>query len=288
MTPYSRTPEGPPRAILMATNLGPGSDRALERATLQARKWNARLVVVHVVDEALNAVFDTRQVSPDAHFHARQQLEATLPKSFSNISIHIETGDTAEAILRVAEREGCDLIVMGVAEDDFLSQLTLGRPFDRLVRHTTAPILVVRDAPHLPYENVVVALELSDAARPALETAAQFFPGQPLTALHAADAPMAGLAADAPDYRAAFRRSSETEARSFLAETLSEELRDRVHLSLATGPPTTTLSAYALSHNVDLVVAGTHGRGALGEAFVGSVAKDLAESLPCDTLLVRL
>lgn len=286
MTLSATAPDGPPRAILMATNLGPGSDRALDRARVQARAWDARLVIVHVIDEALNDVIGPEPDVSERHAQAARQIQGMLPSSLSNASIHIESGDTAEAILRVAEREDCDLIVMGVAEDDFLSQLTLGRPFDRLVRHATAPILVVRDSPRLPYGKIVVALELSDAARPALETAAQFFPEQPLTALHAADAPMAGFADDAFDYRASFRGASEAEARSFLDDTLPEEIRNRVQLSVASGPPGATLSAYALAEKVDLVVAGTHGRGVLSEIFIGSVAKDLAEGLPCDTLLV--
>lgn len=38
---------------------------------------------------------------------------------------------------------------------------------------------------------------------------------------------------------------------------------------------------------VDLVVLGTHGRGGLLDALLGSTAKDILFSLPCDALVVR-
>lgn len=288
MTLSTNTATTPPRAILMATNLGPSSDRALERAALQAREWNARLIVVHVVDDSLSSVIEADEDASDPQQLALRELEALLPSDLMDASVRIESGDTAEAILRVARQEGCDLIVTGVAEDDFLMQMTLGRPLDRLLRHAEAPILVVRDLPRMPYVNIVVALELTDAARPAFETAAQYFPGQPLTALHAADAPMAGLADDISTYRETFREGAEAEARSFLADNLPDDVQDRVRLHVRSGAPCPTLSAYAQSHGVDLVVAGAHGRGALHETFFGSVSKDLADGLPCDTLLVRV
>ena len=41
------------RKFLMATDLSPRSDRALERAVMLAREHDARLTIVHVVDEVL-------------------------------------------------------------------------------------------------------------------------------------------------------------------------------------------------------------------------------------------
>ena len=44
---------------------------------------------------------------------------------------------------------------------------------------------------------------------------------------------------------------------------------------------------YAKSHNVDLIVLGTHGRGAVAQLLVGSVAEKVVRTAPCPVLTVR-
>jgi nucleotide-binding universal stress UspA family protein len=44
---------------------------------------------------------------------------------------------------------------------------------------------------------------------------------------------------------------------------------------------------YARDHQVDLIVAGTHGRGALAHLVMGSVAERLVRQAPCPVLVVR-
>lgn len=47
------------------------------------------------------------------------------------------------------------------------------------------------------------------------------------------------------------------------------------------------VTAYARSERVDLVVMGTHGRRGLRRLLLGSVAEEVAQTLPCPVLLVR-
>ncbi len=47
------------------------------------------------------------------------------------------------------------------------------------------------------------------------------------------------------------------------------------------------IADYAAEHDIDLIVAGTHGRGAVASFFVGSVAERLGRVAPCPVLLVR-
>ena len=44
---------------------------------------------------------------------------------------------------------------------------------------------------------------------------------------------------------------------------------------------------YARVNAIDLIVMGTHGRGALGRLFMGSVAERVVRSAPCPVLTVR-
>lgn len=53
------------------------------------------------------------------------------------------------------------------------------------------------------------------------------------------------------------------------------------------GPPATEIVRYAREHGIDLIVVGTHGRGPIRRAFVGSVAERVLREAACPVLIVR-
>jgi nucleotide-binding universal stress UspA family protein len=55
-------------------------------------------------------------------------------------------GETTSEILRVAEEEGCDLIVMGTKGRTGLARMLLGSVAETVLRQAPCPVLTVR--PH--------------------------------------------------------------------------------------------------------------------------------------------
>jgi len=68
---------------------------------------------------------------------------------------------------------------------------------------------------------------------------------------------------------------------------LPAEARQRLVTFVEQGHPVQLVREYVRDKGADLVVLGTHGRGAMLEALVGSTAKSILSSLPCDALVVR-
>jgi nucleotide-binding universal stress UspA family protein len=78
------------------------------------------------------------------------------------------------------------------------------------------------------------------------------------------------------------------------AELVLEQLRDR---ALAAGVDSDIRTAFGTTHTeicvlaeelgVDLIVVGTHGRGGLSHALLGSVAEKVVRKAPCPVLTVR-
>jgi nucleotide-binding universal stress UspA family protein len=56
---------------------------------------------------------------------------------------------------------------------------------------------------------------------------------------------------------------------------------------LTSNTPAFALVDYARSHDVDLIVIGTHGRGAVAHLLMGSVAERVVRTAPCPVLTVR-
>ena len=77
------------------------------------------------------------------------------------------------------------------------------------------------------------------------------------------------------------------------AQQLEKELTEEEHRSLRAvtetrvGHPFLEIIRYAKAHDVDLIVLGTHGRGAIEHMLLGSVAEKVVRKGPCPVLVVR-
>jgi nucleotide-binding universal stress UspA family protein len=285
--------QGPPKAILLATDLSARCDRAFDRAVFLAKEWQARLVAVHVMEE--NATALLREAEPPASWRrgadprqlAESRIRSELRERSPDLTVVVQRGDAAEAILRAAETYGCGMIVTGVARDEVLGRLAIGGTVARLVRRSEVPMLVVRKRGYRPYRHVVVATDFSESSRHALEATVRLFPRPVLTIFNAYDAPMAGLTTDAASYRLQCREAAVREAEAFLRSSdLSGWSGRKPEILVELGEPDRLLHDYADEENIDLVALGTHGHSALFHVLIGCVAQSLVSTLPCDALVV--
>jgi nucleotide-binding universal stress UspA family protein len=284
---------GPPREILLATDLSARSDRALDRAASLARQWKAHLTVLHVLEEEMSSSDQVDQLSsggrqPEPLDVVRQHLLADLKELAGAATVLIERGDVVDSIMRVALAGNSELIVIGVARNELLGQLMLGRTVDRLLRRSQVPVLVVKERARRPYRHIVVATDFSESSRHALVAATRFFPEEALTVFHAYDAQMSGLADDPAAYRREGRKTAAEDCEVFLRATAELQNRRRPPgIFVEYGAPSNLLRDYIAGHPADLVVVGTHGRSAIFDVLIGSVAKQILGDVPCDTLVIR-
>jgi nucleotide-binding universal stress UspA family protein len=133
--------------------------------------------------------------------------------------------------------------------------------------------------------KIVVGYDGSAGAKRALERAAELGRnGDPITVisvveLHASTGRGPGAAGQ---MSAAERRQELREATEFLEGKGLEVRSVEGH-----GSPAQTIAEEAEESGADLIVVGTHGRGAVARAVVGSVSTKLVHDAPCDVLVVR-
>jgi nucleotide-binding universal stress UspA family protein len=75
-------------------------------------------------------------------------------------------------------------------------------------------------------------------------------------------------------------------ARKQLEERLDADTPTTVVL-LTSDAPATSIVEYAKTHQIDLIVLGTHGRGAVAHLLMGSIAERVVRTAPCPVLTVR-
>lgn len=282
-----------PRKILLATDLTSRCDRALDRAVQLAEQLGGELVAACVMDPGDTPQFylDRTRRSwrriPDPAERMRWRLKRDLSSASDEIRIVVVEGDPAEKIAEIANRENVDLIVTGTARAESLGRMLFGSTVNRVLREVTAPILVVHDRPAGPYRDIVIATDFSNASIGALNTVARLFPSGELTLFHGYDIPFAGFIVDR-DIKSELRSMEKEITAKFLNdERIDAALKDRLAVVIEHGTPDTLLGDFIDERGVDLTVIGSHGRGAVFDALIGSTAKRLVETLEGDLLIVR-
>ncbi len=284
--------QGPPKSILLATDLSARCDRALDRAVGLARSWGAKLHIVHAIEQDMldrEDAFTRRLRGAEPALLARTRIEADLAGHSEDVTIkvHVEAADPTALVLAIADREGCGLIVTGVARDQSLGRYLLGSTVDYLVKHTPVPLLVVRDRVNADYRSVLVTTDLSPSSRHSLEAAARMFPDAQLALFHAYDIPFAGYL-ESVAVQADFARYGADASQTFLAgANLPGGVAASIRRIVERGDPETLLIDHARAGDFGLVVVGSHGGGALYDLFIGSTAAAIIRDLPGDVLLVR-
>jgi len=133
--------------------------------------------------------------------------------------------------------------------------------------------------------NILVATDFGPAAGAALtygRALAQTF-GARLHVLHALENSfLRGRSGDPHAHEAAILQRLHEQVTADDRTTLA------AHVALETSDhPAEAITQYAKSANIDLIVIGTNGRGALAQLLVGSVAERVVRTAPCPVLTVR-
>jgi nucleotide-binding universal stress UspA family protein len=142
-------------------------------------------------------------------------------------------------------------------------------------------------------KNVLVATDFSQPSDAAVlygrELAARF--GATLHVLHVApNAYIGTLGAEnyvalAPE----LQQQIEDGARRQLDQLVVDSDRSgppSIPVVQTSGSPALAIVEYAKDHNIDMIVMGTHGRGALAHLVMGSVAERVVRLAPCPVLTV--
>jgi nucleotide-binding universal stress UspA family protein len=143
-------------------------------------------------------------------------------------------------------------------------------------------------------KNILVATDFSEPSDAALmygrELAGRF--GATLHLLHAVQNIYIGIlgaenfTAFAPD----LQQQIEDDARRRVNELVIDSDNSgpaTVTAVVTSNSPALSIIDYARDHHIDVIVMGTHGRGALAHLMMGSVAERVVRLAPCPVLTVR-
>jgi nucleotide-binding universal stress UspA family protein len=157
MTVPARAPATTPRSpatlqrILCPVDFSPASSLAIEYAASLANQADARLTVLHVIELPVDPG-DTPP--PDFHDYrqrvvtrARERMSHTVTdriRQTAEIDELFLVGSSYKEILRVAQDQFADLIVMGVQGRGAVDLMFFGSTTNHVVRQAACPVLTIR------------------------------------------------------------------------------------------------------------------------------------------------
>jgi nucleotide-binding universal stress UspA family protein len=146
-------PAGHIKQILVPVDFSDYSRDSLRAAEAWADLYDARVHVLHVVEETLHPAFyvggvrSIYDVEPDLDEKVRQTLSqfvSSVVDDDSMVETHVRAGSAPSEIAEFVDTEGIDLVSLSTHGRTGLERFFLGSVTEKVVRHVSCPVLTTK------------------------------------------------------------------------------------------------------------------------------------------------
>jgi universal stress protein E len=299
-----------PRRILVAVK-NPGARRqlAVQKAAQLATALGAKLELFHAIaapvylDAFLLQGLTLEQTQKQWRERLLHKLETQAQKLRTarlQVSVSCEWDfPAADAVVRRATRGGSDLIVAERHATRHVLPWLLRFNDWELLRRSPVPVLLVKRARAWRKPAVLATIDPSHGfAKPARLEGEILGTAQLLSAalggrLHVAHAfsgtmlPAEELNPVSAKLAVSMERQARLGARKAFTAALQSAGVTRARKHFVPGEPVDVIPKLARQQRVQLVVMGAVSRSGLQRLFIGNIAEQVLDSLPCDVLIVK-
>ena len=298
------------RNILVPIDFSEMSIQAIEVAKQLAHRFDAAIRLAHVHQFGYPADFGTALppmppfstviFEQDSEKRIAGQLSALANEhGLSSAACRLLSGGPAfDEICRFTRDISADLVVMPTHGYIGLKHVFLGSTAERVVRHSRCPVFVVRqEKQKLPIRRtftarrILVPVDFSSCSREGLQYAVGFAKevGAKIILLHATYlgyiySSEGNATYDVRAMQEAARESAERQMRKLVRRMKFG--RVKFETVLTSSSPALDICAFAQDHDVDLIIASTHGFTGLKHVLIGSVAEQVVRHASCSVLVV--
>jgi len=141
------------KSILFPTDFSEGSSQALQYATDMAKKYGAKLYILHVIYDIAKAsgwyvphrsVDEMYKELQDGAMKELEKFGVAELSGIKDIARSVLTGVPHEEIMNFAKKNKIDLIIMGTHGRSGIDRILFGSTAAQVVRYAPCPVFTVR------------------------------------------------------------------------------------------------------------------------------------------------
>lgn len=287
------------RTVVVATDLSPASEIAVDQAAMLARRWDADLVLLHVFNDGvwatITAIYESEVwAGAEPVLVARNRLSQQVREVAARHAVRARgetrTGRAASEIAAFCREQDAQLLVVGEHGEDWIGEAVLGGTAQRVLARADLPVLLVRRAVSAELSCILLATDFSDNATRAAQLSLDWFPDVRQRLLNACTVAFEGrmrMAGVSLEHIEGYRRDELARAEQRM-EAQMQALRSAAPVGkrIVQGYPTTVLLREIERLGAELLVIGKHGGTMLDERLLGSITQNLLYRADCNVLLV--
>ncbi len=139
--------------ILFAADFSESSDYAFSYALSLAKQYEAKLVIIHVINEPVDLRgfyvphISFEKLEQEIEAGAQKMMEKfcrTHVKGIDNYETYILPGIPYDEVIKKATEVSADLIIMGTHGRAGLDHVLFGSTAEKVVRKSTIPVMTIR------------------------------------------------------------------------------------------------------------------------------------------------
>jgi nucleotide-binding universal stress UspA family protein len=279
--------------ILVPVDFSDASNKAVTYGTTIAAQTNAKLFLAHIVHDTSALKYalpsETFEVEKHQYEAAKRQIQKLIPpecKGICDVEMIVKTGSIDAELLRIAQEQAVDLVVMGSHGRRHFSRWFIGSVTERLLRKLRVPVLSVSHvAPEkhaielglVSVHKILYAADLSEDKTIGMQYAIELArgTGAKLTVAHVVDnTDFVLLSNTAAGYLEVSPKWVDSVTKK-LHELVAREKPPDVEIDVAIleGKPYEEILRFADGHGIDIIVLNLQSKGILDRAFLGSTAE---------------
>ena len=281
--------------ILIATDFSEVSQHALLHALAMAKRYDAKLTVVHVAPPEAQTPIPMEPVPVELDWQKRRGAESLARlEGFEALHMYphemvLRQGNPWPEIRALIEQRGVDLIVLGTHGRGLIGTLLLGSVAEQVLRHATCPVLTVGPdvltslLDHERYTHVLFATDFSDGSMHALPYALS------IAEEHEADFTLMHVLEQLEPLPMEYSKELISEYRQRLWQMVPEDanLWCKPQVTVAIGTAPDEIVRTARDRQVDLIVMGVHSGGAVASHLPWTVVHAVVRRARCPVLTAR-
>lgn len=275
--------------VLVATDRSAMAKEALKRAISVAKKKDAQLFVVHVIEPPF---IESPYLKPVDQSEIKKSITNEIDdlnrEAQVEYKLFIEHGNVVDLIIHKAEQLQIDLIILGCNGKSDIGSNYLGTTALKLIQKTHLPMLMVKNEVKNIYQKMIAPTDMSESSKESILFANALFT-KPTRKYLFAHEMFSELSAQtyhvSEEQRQSIQIEMEMTARANL-KTFAKEVGEGdiafIHFEASVNED---LLNYIIKDEADLLVLGSKGVDNLNSFVFGSTASFLLRMSPIDVLI---